>query len=362
MVARGHPMKTFHCTHCQSLVFFENVTCLTCGNTLAYLPDLQLMAALSEAVDGSWKGTQAGANDPNYRLCANYPKGVCNWANPAAAEPGALCPSCRLTRVIPNLSKPENQTAWAKLETAKRRMMYTLLGLGLEPKPKAVEPQTGLAFEFLEDSTNGDASRVLTGHDNGVITVNIAEADDVQREKQRTRQHEPYRTLLGHFRHEIGHYYWDRLIAGTEHLNAFRELFGDERADYQQSLDRHYNEGPPANWEQGFISAYATMHPWEDWAESWAHLLHMVDALETASAAGLSLRPKRSDEPSMPPPADPLHTQHERFDQMLESWLPLTYILNNLSRGLGLPDSYPFVLSPPVIEKLRFIHGVVTAA
>jgi len=360
-VARRYPMKTFHCTHCQSLVFFENVTCLTCGNTLAYLPDRQLMAALREAADGSWKGTKAGVNDPTYRLCASYPKGVCNWANPAS-EPDALCPSCRLTRVIPNLSKPENQTAWAKLETAKRRMMYTLLGLGLEPKPKAVAPQTGLAFEFLEDSTNGDASRVLTGHDNGLITVNIAEADDVQREKQRTRQHEPYRTLLGHFRHETGHYYWDRLIAGTEHLNAFRELFGDERADYQQSLDRHYNEGPPANWEQGFISAYATMHPWEDWAESWAHLLHMVDALETASAAGLSLRPKRSDEPSMRPPADPLHTQHERFDQMVESWLPLTYILNNLSRGLGLPDSYPFVLSAPVIEKLRFVHGVVTAA
>ena len=239
-------------------------------------------------------------------------------------------------------------------------MIYTLLGLGLEPRPKAVEPQTGLAFEFLEDSTQGDASRVLTGHDNGVITVNIAEADDVEREKQRTMQHEPYRTLLGHFRHEIGHYYWDRLIPETEHLTQFRELFGDERADYQQALQKHYNDGPPPNWEQGYISAYATMHPWEDWAESWAHLLHMVDALETASAAGLSLKPKRSDEPSMRPPPDPLHTRHERFDQMVDAWFPLTYVLNNLNRGLGLPDSYPFVLSAPVIAKLRFIHQVVT--
>ena len=361
MLARSESMKTFHCTHCQSLVFFENVTCLTCGNSLAYVPERLSMVALRQDPDGAWKATKAGANDPAYRLCVNYPKGVCNWATPAA-EGDALCPSCRLTRTIPNLSKPDNQLARGKLESAKRRMVYTLLGLGLKPAPKAVEPETGLAFEFLEDPTRGDASRVLTGHDNGVITVNIAEADDLQREKQRLRQHEPYRTLLGHFRHEIGHYYWDRLIAGTPHLDGFRDLFGDERADYQQALNKHYNDGPPANWEQAFISAYATMHPWEDWAESWAHLLHMVDALETASAAGLSLRPKRADEPSMPPPADPLKTEHDRFDQMIDSWLPLTYILNNLSRGLGLPDSYPFVLSAPVIGKLRFIHRVVTAA
>ena len=351
-------MKTFHCTHCQNLVFFENVTCLTCGNALAYLPDQQLMAALRQGEDGWWKGTKAGANDPAYRLCANYPRGICNWAS-LANSPEELCPSCRLTRVIPNLSKPENHTAWAKLETAKRRMIYTLKGLGLEPQPKTAEPETGLAFEFLEDSTQGDASRVLTGHDNGLIIVNIAEANDVEREKQRTRQHEPYRTLLGHFRHEIGHYYWDRLISGTGHLERFRQLFGDERTDYQQALRKHYDAGPPMNWEQDFISAYATMHPWEDWAESYAHFLHMVDALETASAAGLSLKPKRSDEPSMRPPADPLHSDHTRFDQMIDAWLPLTYILNNLNRGLGLPDSYPFVLSPPVIDKLRFIHDVV---
>ncbi len=317
------------------------------------------MAALRQETDGSWKHTNAGAGDPAYRLCKNYPEGVCNWAMPAT-EPDELCPSCRLTRVIPNLSKPANHLAWAKLETAKRRMIYTLLGLGLEPVPKAAQPEAGLAFEFLEDAAPGDASRVLTGHDNGVITVNIAEADDVEREKQRARQHEPYRTLLGHFRHEIGHYYWDRLIAGTEHLARFRELFGDERADYQQALQRHYSEGPTPNWELSFISAYATMHPWEDWAESWAHFLHMVDALETASAAGLSLKPKRADEPTLPEPPDPLHTHGERFDKMIAAWLPLTYILNNLSRGLGLPDSYPFVLPAPAITKLRFIHQVIT--
>jgi hypothetical protein len=181
----------------------------------------------------------------------------------------------------------------------------------------------------------------------------------VHREQQRTLQKEPYRTLLGHFRHEIGHYFWDRLIANGPHLEAFRSIFGDERADYQQALDRHYSEGPPAQWEQRFISAYATTHPWEDWAESWAHYLHMVDALETAGAAGLALRPKRSDEPRMQPPPDPLNPQLRDFDAMIESWLSLTYVLNNLSRGLGLPDSYPFVLSSPAIEKLRFIHETI---
>jgi len=189
-----------------------------------------------------------------------------------------------------------------------------------------------------------------------LITINIAEADDVHRERERALQKEPYRTLLGHFRHEIGHYFWDILISHGPRLADFRELFGDESADYQQALDRHYGEGPPARWEQQFISAYATMHPWEDWAESWAHYLHMVDALETAGAAGLALRPKRNDEPRMQPPPDPLNPHYRDFDAMIESWLSLTYVLNNLSRGLGLPDSYPFILSSPAIRKLRFIH------
>jgi hypothetical protein len=249
--------------------------------------------------------------------------------------------------------------AWFRLEVAKRRLLYTLLGLGLPIEPRADVGGSGLAFEFLENSSAGDAQRILTGHDNGLITINIAEADDVHREKERARQKEPYRTLLGHFRHEIGHYFWDRLILGGPKLNAFRELFGDERADYHQALKRHYSDGPPARWEHDFISAYATTHPWEDWAESWAHYLHMVDALETAGAAGLALRPNRSDEPRMQPPPDPLNPHHRDFDAMIESWLSLTYVLNNLSRGLGLPDSYPFILSAGAILKLRFIHSTI---
>jgi hypothetical protein len=298
-------------------------------------------------------------DSPAYRLCANFDQvSVCNWVV-SADDPEGLCRSCRLTRVIPDLSSERNRIGWFRLEVAKRRTLYTLLGLGLPIDPKHGDGGSGLAFEFLEDSRVGDAQRVLTGHDNGVITINVAEADDVHREKERTLQKEPYRTLLGHFRHEIGHYYWDQLIANGPKLEAFRALFGDEQADYQQALERHYGEGPPPFWERSFISAYATMHPWEDWAESWAHYLHMVDALETAGAAGLALRPKRSDEPRMQPPPDPLNPRHRDFEAMIESWLSLTYVLNNLSRGLGLPDSYPFVLSNPAIDKLKFIHDVI---
>jgi hypothetical protein len=202
--------------------------------------------------------------------------------------------------------------------------------------------------------------QVLTGHRNGVITIHVAEADDVEREQRRHQMHEPYRTLLGHFRHESGHYYWDRLLQHSPRLAAFRLVFGDERADYSEALTWHYQRGAPTDWPQRFISAYASAHPWEDWAETWAHYLHMTDALETAVACGLSLQPLRPDEPSLPPTVrgDRLGA----FGQMLTAWFSLIYVLNNLNRSLGLPDSYPFILSTPAIDKLRFIHETIAAA
>jgi hypothetical protein len=344
-------MKTFHCTHCQNLVFFENVRCLNCQHELAFLPDHMEMAALETGNDGLWYyGDQA------YKLCANNINyQICNWALPAA-DNDALCRSCRLTHVIPNLSQRGNQEAWHRLEVAKRRLLYTLLTLGLPVASKTASDPTGVEFEFLKDSAtpNGDWSRVLTGHDNGLITINVAEADDVYREQQRTRQNEPYRTLLGHFRHEIGHYYWDRLIENTRRLTEFRELFGDDSANYQAALDRHYQSGPPANWENDFISAYASTHPWEDWAESWAHVMHMIDALETAESVGVSIKPRREDEPALVL-ASPL----AEFDDMIRAWVPLTYALNNFTRGLGLQDGYPFVLSDRVVGKLRFVYDTI---
>lgn len=370
-------MKIFHCNHCQNLVFFESFQCLNCGRTLAYLPDLQLLGSLEPVAapetgsgsDGSfrteagnlWRSPIAAAQGRLYRHCSNYQlENVCNWAV-AAEDPNPLCISCRLTKVIPDLGRPGNKEAWYKMEVAKRRLVYTLLSLKLPVEPKRMEttgwPDTdpGLVFEFLADVPG--AGPALTGHDNGLITINLAEADDAEREKRRTQLHEPYRALLGHFRHEIGHYYWDRLIAASDRLDAFRNLFGDERANYGESLQKYYANGAPGNWQQNFVSAYASSHPWEDWAESWAHYLHMLDALETAAACGMALKPRRADEPSMK--SDARVIANGSFDRMIRDWFPLTYALNNLNRSLGLADGYPFVLSQPAVEKLRFVHETI---
>jgi hypothetical protein len=291
-----------------------------------------------------------------YRLCDNYSReNICNWAVPFD-ETHALCQSCRFTQVIPDLSEPSNKSAWYKLEMAKRRLLYTLMHLGCRPANKVDDPEQGLAFAFLAGPQRSEGMAVLTGHTDGVITINVAEADDVERERRRQQLHEPYRTLLGHFRHEVGHYYWDRLIKDKPAINTFREYFGDERKDYAQSLQDHYRQGPPQDWQSRYVSTYAAAHPWEDWAETWAHYLHMTDALETAVACGLSLRPRRSDEPMLKRDVDLTKRDAESFDQLIEGWVPLTYVLNNLNRGLGLQDGYPFVLSAPAIDKLRLVH------
>jgi len=224
--------------------------------------------------------------------------------------------------------------------------------------PKTDDTEHGLAFDFLADEPTGgeNSSRVTTGHNEGVITVNVAEADDAEREKRRLALHEPYRTLLGHFRHESGHYYWDRLVRKTPWLEQFRKLFGDERDDYSAALERHYEQGPPADWQERFVSAYASSHPWEDWAETWAHYLHMTDTLETASECGLALLPSRAGMPAVRPRST--RVDRESFASMMKDWFAVTYVLNNLNRGLGQKDSYPFVLSAPAAEKLRFVHEV----
>jgi hypothetical protein len=352
------PMKIFHCDHCQQLVFFENTKCVNCANTLAYLPDKQDLGTLELAEEGLRRLLAGDEASETYRLCHNYAREhVCNWAV-AAADPNPYCLSCRLTRVIPNLGQTGSREAWYRLEDAKRRLIYSLFSLGLPVGPNADDG--GLRFEFKADlpSTPG----VLTGHQHGLITVNVAEADDAEREKRRLAMHEPYRTLLGHFRHEVGHYYWERLVEKSDRLDDFRDLFGDERQDYNESLQRHHKAGPPEDWPERFISAYASSHPWEDWAETWAHFLHMTDTLETAAACGLTLQPRRSDEPALRAAAPVRGCRPVPFDRLIEQWFPLTYVLNNLNRGMGLPDGYPFVLSGPAIDKLRLIHEIVAEA
>lgn len=349
-------MKTFHCDKCGQLVFFENVRCENCGSILGYLPEHQGIYAFEDNGNGMLHSPNPYLGDRLYKKCINYAReDVCNWMLEADA-PSDLCASCQLTRVIPALSSEKNRLYWKRLEAAKRRLLYTLWALKLQPTPKLNDTDAGLAFEFLEDTPE---QHVTTGHANGVITVNIAEADPSFREKTREEMGEPYRTLLGHFRHESGHFYFDRLIVNSDRLEPFRTLFGDERQDYGVCLQAHYDNGPPANWSQRFVSAYASMHPWEDWAETWAHYLHMVETLDTAHSCGMTLKPTKPGEPELVIEQEP--ERSDDFDDILDDWFSLAYVLNSLNRSIGMPDPYPFTLSTPVIDKLRFIHDVVRA-
>lgn len=358
-------MKLFACTACQQIVYFENSRCTRCGHALAYLPESGTLSAL-EPVAGDatlFVALAPAAAKTRHRLCGNQiDHAACNWAVPES-DTHRFCRACRLNDVIPNLADPKAQDAWLKLEQSKRRLVYTLLELGLPVEPRNEQP-AGLAFSFRQDLPGQE--KVMIGHDNGLITINIAEADSPFREKARLELGESYRTLLGHFRHEIGHYFWDRLVASSPRLPAFRELFGDERASYEAAVESHYKTGAPPDWPGRFVSSYASMHPWEDWAESWAHYLHMVDTLETARSFGLALRPEVSAAKNKGA-AEKLQMGTRRldfddFDDLEKAWVPLTVALNSLNRSMGLPDLYPFVLSEPALRKIRFVHDVVEAA
>jgi hypothetical protein len=355
-------MKLYSCECCNNLVYFENIQCVRCGSTLGFLPETMSMATIGNP-DGYECPHPVDKNGNRvYRKCANYQEhNVCNWM---VREPeNQLCIACRLNRTIPNLSRPENRKYWHALEIEKRRLIFTLLRLDLPLVPKTVN-DSGLAFDFLSDKeeTFSEMGRVLTGHDQGLITINIAEADPVEREKMRTKMAEPYRTILGHFRHESGHYYWDLLIKDTGWLNPFRDMFGNETEDYSQAMERHYSQGPPRDWAERFVSSYASMHPWEDWAETWAHYLHIIDTLETAYQFGIQIRPKAGENNVLEaaPGYDPYH--QEDIDSLIRHWLPVSFALNSLNRSMGHGHVYPFVLNSPVIAKLGFVHGVVRGA
>ena len=278
-------MRRFDCA-CGARVFFENVHCLSCGSELGFLPDVGRVSAVALQQSGDYLAAENP--EPRYRKCQNYSlEGVCNWMVRTDDEL-SLCQACRLNQVIPNLSEPENREKWARVEVAKRRLVYTLNALALPVVPRSLDPERGLAFDIKSDTPD---SHVITGHAEGLVTLNLAEADPLLREKMRVSMNERYRTLLGHFRHEVGHYYWDVLLSKSDRLQSFRELFGDERRDYGQAL-REYYRNSPADWTGDYVSAYAQAHPWEDWAETWAHYMHMLDTLETASSFGFSNAPE----------------------------------------------------------------------
>ena len=324
-------MRAFACPNCGNLVFFENTTCLRCSTRLRFDPErLDLVAAdpVVEVLD-----------------CANLKLAACNWLAP---QPGALCRSCRLTRTRPPDSDAVGLEAFAVAERAKRRALVQLFELGL---PDVEEGK--LAFDLL----SSEDEPVTTGHLDGLITIDLAEGDDARREARRVELDEPYRTVLGHLRHELGHFAQPRLLTSEADWSAARELFGDERADYGAALERHYSQTSSVDWREQHVSAYAAMHPWEDWAETFAHYLHIHDTLQTAAAFGV-----RVDGPSAGPAAPALRAtppnqpESAGFAELLGNWLPLTTVLNAISRSMGRDDLYPFTLAGAVIEKLAFVH------
>lgn len=349
-------MRLYGCKSCGQTVFFENSVCERCGHELGFSSESQSLLTLER--DGDFLRPLGGGAD--YLYCSNAQYGACNWLLPAAksAETDGLCDACSHNRTIPDLSITENLEHWQNMETAKHRLFYSLLRLNLPHDTISQNPGHGLVFDFLADLP-GVEERVLTGHDEGLITINLAEADDATRERFRTEMGEPYRTLLGHFRHEVGHYYWNVLVRDAHRLDACRAVFGDDTIDYGEALKQHYAQGEMPNWQGSYISSYATTHPWEDFAETWAHYLHIVDTLETAGAFGLRIHPRRADEELLHADIDFDAYKAANIEQLVEAWLPLTFAMNALNRSMGHGDMYPFVLSPPVIEKLRFIHELV---
>jgi hypothetical protein len=324
-------MKTYTC-RCGQRIFFENTQCNRCGTGLGLDPASLELKPISVHSSGS-RVDDAGQLWKPCRNREDYE--ICNWLI-AADSDHEYCQACRLNDVIPNLDKPGNLQLWSRLEDAKRRMLYSLIQLNLPVSESPNGP--GLRFRFLEDqSRNPDVLEpfVMTGHVRGMITINLAEADDVARHMIRESMRERYRTLLGHFRHEAGHYYFDLLVPEGPVRDEFRGLFGDERADYGEKLNAYYRDGPAPDWARRHVSAYATVHPHEDWAESFAHYLLIRDALETGQEWQLQLPENSTD--------------------WIVRWMSLAVAINELNRSLGTDDAYPFLLADPVAERLRFI-------
>ncbi|MDQ8023480.1 MAG: putative zinc-binding metallopeptidase [Moraxellaceae bacterium] len=374
------PTRAYRCD-CGAPLFFRNSHCLQCDRPLGYDSDC---ARLLTLVPGPAEGLWYAAGEPEhvlYRRCDNIDTAAaCNWlvvvddSDPPSDSP-CLCAACRLNRVIPDLSVPDNAILWGRIELAKRRLVSALITLGLPVASRVGEdPERGLAFDFLQSPPEGPP--VVTGHDEGIITIDIDEADDALREQRRAALRESYRTLLGHLRHETGHYYWYRLVQhDPAWLEGFRLIFGDERSDYAECLQTYYNLGCQPDWATRYVSAYASSHPWEDWAETWAHYLHMVDAVGTAQSFGLHddklaieaapfLPDTLQDESDLGRDdvnEDARQAETNSFLDLVNTWVRLTAVMNELSRSMGQADFYPFVLSPTAVRKLFFVHRLVVA-
>jgi hypothetical protein len=332
-------VRSFRCRVCDNPLHFENSLCVSCGTALGF------SRAERAIVPVDAQGRYVDADGLVWHVCRNLALSGCTWLAPLE---GGQCFACDLTRTRPSDQDLVGLENYPAAERAKRHLVLELDTLGFRVVGKdpgtGGDPEQGLAFDLLS-SAAGSSGPVVIGHEDGVVTIDLAESDDAYREKVRTRLAEPYRTMLGHFRHEVGHYYEWQLVRGDELMARARELFGDESADYQQALDRHYADGPPAGWEESYISTYATMHPFEDFAETWAHFLHICDTVETAAEYGLTA-------------VAPVAAFSSFRDVVTGVWMPLTVALNMINRSMGRDDLYPFVIPAPVLDKLEFVASL----
>ncbi|MFT4187616.1 MAG: putative zinc-binding metallopeptidase [Aeromicrobium sp.] len=324
-------MRVFNCSSCDNRLYFENSVCVSCGAALGFWRDRSEIVVVGD--DGSFV-------DPEgliWFVCPNLDLSGCTWLT---RFEGAPCSACELTRVRPADDDPTGLAQFPVAEAAKRHLLFELDRLGFGYVSRADDPDFGLCFDML--SSVGE--NVVIGHADGVITIDLAEGDDAHRAKVQAELAEPYRTMLGHLRHEVGHYMQSLHVTEGERLERSRELFGDETVSYQDAIDRHYSEGPPADWAERHISTYATMHPFEDFAESFAHTLHIHDTIDTARWNGLV---------AVDPDAFSVFG-----DLVAGVWMPLSTALNQINRSMGADDLYPFVIAPDVVAKLDFVDSL----
>ncbi len=312
-------MQIFHCPACSRRVYFDNLSC-TCGQKLVFDPATQTMTS--------------GAPD-----CANRDKIGCNWA----ATKGHFCRSCAMTETVPDIELAKNVDLWAQTEAAKRWMLANLDRWGwFGPSDSGARP----VFQLLAEKTSEGRKRVIMGHADGEITINVSEASPVVLARRRAALDELYRTMVGHMRHEMAHFLFLRLSEDQQFLNDFRALFGDERADYGVALEKHYKA--PAPTAETHITSYATAHPHEDWAETTAHLLHLVDLLDSAQASGMRFEGG---------PAEGFDAYAcDDTETLIRMAVDATLAINHVNRALDLPDLYPFILTDQVKTKLALAH------
>jgi hypothetical protein len=343
-------MRVFHCDRCGGIVAFAALACPACGAAIGYVSDQRTLRVVVPTSDPAVFRFDRGAPDDGRLMwrCLNSAWG-CNWMLPADSE-DTWCRSCQLTRGRPDVGRPAAIEAWMAAESAKRRLVHQLDELSLPVEIRSDTMPDGLVFDLVHLPGEGG----ITGHLDGVVTLDLAETDEHHRDVLRRRLGEPFRTVIGHLRHEIGHHFWARLVGQSNDLGSFRRLFGDERVDYAESVERYYADAGDAWDRTRFVTAYAAAHPLEDWAETFAHYLHILDAIDTAVAHDL-----------VPPDSAPLLVSDVvgtlELTVILDAWRPINTAVNAIAETLGAPAVYPFDPVGVVVDKLAFVHRQVAA-